>query len=77
MMEVLHRLFPTGERYDMRPFTALAVMVFALVAAVQLLRVLLGWVVMINGIIIPLWVSVVICLITITLAAMIWREHSN
>ena len=61
----------------MRPFTALAVMVFAVVAVVQLLRVLLGWVVTINGILIPLWVSVVICLIAITLATMIWREHSN
>lgn len=61
----------------MRPFTAMAVLVFALVAVVQLLRVLLGWIVMINGILIPIWVSVVICLITIILAIMIWREHSN
>jgi hypothetical protein len=61
----------------MRPFTALAVLVFALVAAVQLLRVILGWVVTINGLLIPVWVSVVICLIAVTLAVMIFREHSN
>jgi hypothetical protein len=60
----------------MKPFTALAVVVFALVAVVQLLRVLLGWIVTINGISIAPWVSIVICLITITLAVMVWREHS-
>jgi len=61
----------------MRPFTALAVLVFFIVAAVQLLRVLLGWVVTINGVLIPSWASVVICLITLILAVMIWREHSH
>jgi hypothetical protein len=61
----------------MRPFTALAVLVFFIVAAVQLLRVLLGWVVTINGVLIPVWASVVICLITLILAVMIWREHSH
>jgi hypothetical protein len=61
----------------MRPFTALAVLVFFIVAAVQLLRVLLGWVVTINGVLIPIWASVVICLITLILAVMTWREHSH
>ena len=52
-------------------------MVFFIVAALQLLRVLLRWDVSINGVLIPIWASVVIGLITVTLAVMIWREHSH
>ena len=61
----------------MKPFTTMAIVVFALVAVVQLLRVLLGWIVTVNGILIPLWVSAIVCLIATTLAVMIWREHSK
>jgi hypothetical protein len=59
----------------MKPFTAAAVVVFTLVALVQLLRVALGWVVTVNGFGVPIWLSVLICAITGTLAIMLWREH--
>lgn len=59
----------------MKPFTTLAVVVFALVAVVQLLRVALGWNVTVNGIFIPFWASAIACLISATLAVMLWREQ--
>ena len=58
----------------MKPFTAVAVVVFSLVALLQLLRVALGWEVTVNGILIPLWASVVACVVAATLALMLSRE---
>jgi hypothetical protein len=58
----------------MKPFTTVAVVVFSLVALLQLLRVALGWEVTVNGILIPLWVSVVACVVAATLAFMLSRE---
>jgi len=58
----------------MKPFTNIAIVVFALVAVVQLLRVALGWDVTVNGILIPVWASVIACVIAGTLAFKLWRE---
>ena len=58
----------------MKPFTTVAVVVFSLVALLQLLRVALGWEVTVNGILIPLWVSVAACVVAATLAFMLSRE---
>ena len=58
----------------MKPFTSIAVGVFALVALLQLLRVVLAWEVTINGFVIPLWASVVACVVAATLAIMLRRE---
>ena len=59
----------------MKPATTAAIAVFTLVALVQLLRVLMGWAVTVNGIVIPFWASVVACVIAATLAIMLWRER--
>ena len=58
----------------MKPFSLIAALVLGLVALVQLLRVVLGWSVVINGFAIPLWASAVACLVAAVLAAMVWRE---
>ena len=58
-----------------KPFTTIAVIVFALVALLQLVRVLLGWEVVIQGVHIPLWASVVAFIAATGLAAMVWREN--
>jgi hypothetical protein len=58
----------------MKPFTAVAVVVFTLVALVQLLRLVFGWQVTVNGIAIPMWVSVIALLLAGSLAVMLWRE---
>jgi hypothetical protein len=59
----------------MKPFTRVAIAVFSVVALAQLLRILLGWPVTVNGILIPYWVSVIACGIGATLAVMLWREN--
>jgi hypothetical protein len=60
---------------DVKPFTTAASGVFTLVALAQLLRVVLGWEVKIDGFVIPVWVSVIVCLIAATLAVMLPREN--
>jgi membrane associated rhomboid family serine protease len=58
----------------MKPFTRLAVAVFALVALIQLVRVVLGWDVSIAGVAIPAWASVIAFLVAAVLAVMVHRE---
>ena len=58
----------------MKPFTTIAVIVFSLIALLQLLRFLLDWEVVVNGTTIPVWVSGMAFVIAAGLAAMLWRE---
>jgi hypothetical protein len=58
----------------MKPFTTIAVVVFSLVALLQLFRVILGWEVTVNGIAIPIWASVIAFVVAAALATMLWRE---
>jgi hypothetical protein len=52
-----------------RFYSRLAAVVFAIIALVQLLRVLLAWEVTLNGMAIPLFVSGIACFVA---AAMAW-----
>jgi len=58
----------------MKPFTTLAVAIFTIVAVVHLLRILLGWEVMIGGAMVPMWVSYLGLIIAGGLAFLLWRE---
>jgi len=58
----------------MKPFSAVAALVLALVAVLQLLRFILGWQVVVNGMSIPLWASAIAFLVAAGLALMVWRE---
>ena len=58
----------------MKSFSAIAGVVLAIVALVQLLRLVMGWSVVVNGISMPLWASAVACVLAAGLAAMVWRE---
>jgi len=58
----------------MKPFSQVAAVVFGLVSMMQLVRVLMGWSVLINGISIPVWASLIACLGAAALAVMVWRE---
>ena len=58
----------------MKPFTTLAVLVLSLVALLQMLRVVSGWEVTVNGFAIPLWASVIAAVVAAVLATMVWRE---
>ncbi len=57
-----------------KPFTLLAVLVFAIVAIVHLLRLVFGWEVTINGAAVPLWASVPGIVVAAGLAAGLWWE---
>ena len=58
----------------MKPFTAIAVAFLALITLVQLVRFLLGWEIIVNGIVIPVWLSGVAAIIAGVLSTMLWRE---
>lgn len=57
-----------------KPFTTVAVVLLSLIGLLQLLRVLLGWEVAVNGVLIPLWASGVGFAVATGLAALVWRE---
>ena len=54
--------------------TILAILVFLLVAVVHILRLVGDWDVVINGVVIPKWTSILGVLITGGLAFLLWRE---
>lgn len=55
----------------MKPFTLITNGLFVLVALLHILRIIFGWEVIINGTIVPMWISVVI---PVGLAILIWLE---
>ena len=57
-----------------KPFTLIAVVLLSLIALLQLLRFSLGWEVMVNGVSIPVWASLIAFLVAAGLAVMVWRE---
>jgi Zn-dependent protease with chaperone function len=61
-------------RGDVKPFTTLATIVLSFIAILQLLRFVQGWVVTINGAIVPVWVSGIAFVFAAGIAVMLWRE---
>jgi hypothetical protein len=57
-----------------KPFTTLAIVILSLMAFLQLARTILRWSVIVNGFVIPLWVSGIAFLIAGTCAVMLARE---
>jgi len=58
----------------MKPFTTLAVAVFALVALAHLCRLILGFDVVVAGTPLPQWLSLPGLIVAAGLAVMLWRE---
>jgi hypothetical protein len=58
----------------MKPFTIVAIVLFSLIAIVQLARLILGWEVSVNGVAIPMWVSGIAFVIAGGVAVLVWRE---
>jgi hypothetical protein len=58
----------------MKPFTTIAVAVFAVVALAHLYRLISGFEVVVAGCRIPQWASVPGLIAAAGLAAMLWRE---
>jgi hypothetical protein len=63
-------LLKGGRRRHNRPFTTGVVVLLALIAFVHLFRLLLGWEVTVNGMVVPKWVSGPGLVITAGLALM-------
>ena len=58
----------------MKPFTFIAAVVFWLIAVAHILRLFGGWEVTLNGMVVPLRVSVLGAVLAAGLAMMLWRE---
>jgi len=59
---------------NVKPFTTIAIVIFSLMAALHVLRLIFGWEAAINGLVIPMWASLVGLIIAGGLAVMLWRE---
>ncbi len=59
----------------MKTFTVVSIIVFSLIAILQLIRFVLGWEVSVNGVTIPVWVSGIAFIVSGGLAVMLWREN--
>ena len=58
----------------MKPFTTIAIALFALIALAHLYRLVTGCEVVVNGHVLPLWLSAVGLIVAAGLALMLWRE---
>lgn len=58
----------------MKPFTMLAILLFALIALAHLYRLVRPFEVVVAGTPLPQWVSIMGLLVTAGLALMLWRE---
>jgi hypothetical protein len=58
----------------MKPFTTAAVLLFALIALMHLYRLVFPFMVVIAGMPMPTWASVIGLIVAGTLALMVWRE---
>ena|SRR5438034_1883861 len=57
-----------------KPFTTIAIGLFVLIALLHVVRLLFQWEVAVNGVIIPLWVSLIGFIISGALAVMVYLE---
>lgn len=58
----------------MKPFTTLAIVIFALIALAHLYRLIRPFEVVLGGAILPQWASLIAMIIAAGLALMLWRE---
>lgn len=58
----------------MKPFTKFAAVFFLIISFVHILRLAAHWDVMVNGLLIPQWVSIPGFLVAALLAFMLWKE---
>jgi hypothetical protein len=58
----------------MKPFTLLAIVFLSLVAILQFTRLIMGWEVTVNGVLIPVWLSAIATVVAGGIATMLWRE---
>ena len=59
----------------MKPATLITTIFLALISIAHLVRFALGIEVIAGGVTVPMWLSLVACLVTGALAIFLWREH--
>ncbi len=57
-----------------KPFTTVAVVLFALMALVHVLRLMFSWEITVDGMTIPMWASAVGAIVAAMLAILVQRE---
>ncbi len=57
-----------------KPFTLIAIVLFLLIAILQLLRFILDWEVTVHGMSVPVWASGIAFVVAAGLAVMVWLE---
>ena len=57
-----------------KPFTLIAIVLFLLIAILQLLRFILDWEVTVDGMSVPVWASGIAFVVAAGLAVMVWLE---
>src|SRR3989449_8799849 len=57
-----------------KPFTTIAIVIFSLVAVLHALPLILGWEVVFNGLVMPMWVSVVGSIVAGGPVPLAWRR---
>lgn len=58
----------------MKPVSAIVAVLLLLVAVIHLIRIIFGVELVIGGTIIPMWTSLLGCIIPAVLAVLLWRE---
>ncbi len=61
----------------MKPFTTIAIIIFSLIGFIHLLRLFIGWEVIINGTILPIWITAPGFFVASGLAFMLRRESGK
>ena len=58
----------------MKPVTTIAALLLGFIAVMQALRVAYAWPISVNGHAVPMWASVVACVVLGAIAVLLWRE---
>ena len=66
-----------GEDIEVKPFTTLAILLFAIIALAHLYRLVHPFAVVVAGTTIPQWVSIAGAIVGGGLALMLWRESKR
>jgi hypothetical protein len=58
----------------MKPFTTAAIVIFALIALIHLYRLIKPFAIVVDGMMVPQWLSLAGLIVAGGLALMVWRE---
>jgi len=61
----------------MKTVTRIVVLLLAAISIQHLLRLIFRWEVIINGVTIKLWLSIIGCIVPATLAVLLWLENRD